>query len=218
MLTHNDLTVSNALEIFEEVKGTGLEFIGCKDIGLQKSKLKQLFSRMKRAGLTTFLEVVSSRREDHFAGVDKAIELKADYLVGGMPQFVAETQRYLKKRKAEMQFFPYIGKITDHPCILQGSVKEIVENGVEIEKMGFQGANLLLYRYPGNTDLLLNEIVKTLQLKLVVAGSIDSLEKIDHLKRKGVWAFTIGGAILERRFSEEENLASQIASVLEHLR
>lgn len=218
MLTHHDLTISNALKVFEEVKGTGLEFIGCKDIGLPTDELQRLFNSMRRAGMTTFLEVVSSKREEHFAGIDKAMKLKADYVIGGMPQFAADTQRYLEEKEATLQFFPYIGKVIGHPCNLVGSIKEIVENGKEFENLGFQGINLLLYRYKGNTDLLMSEIVRTLKLRLVVAGSVDSFEKIDYLNAKEAWAFTIGGAILENKFCEEQNLSAQIVSVLRRLR
>src|SRR5208283_3199398 len=34
MLTHHDVTIPNALQVFDEVKDTGLKCIGCKDIGL----------------------------------------------------------------------------------------------------------------------------------------------------------------------------------------
>ena len=46
MLTYNDVTVPNAIEIFEDVKDTGLKFIGCKDIGLPIDKLQELLRRM----------------------------------------------------------------------------------------------------------------------------------------------------------------------------
>ncbi|MDH5375134.1 MAG: hypothetical protein OEW95_04895 [Candidatus Bathyarchaeota archaeon] len=214
MLTHHDVTIPNALEVFEEIKDTGLKFIGCKDIGLPIEKLQELFRKMKNADMTTFIEVVSNDEEKHFMGVEKAIRVGADYLIGGMPRFTRKTLKYLKEKKANLKFFPYIGKVIGHPCVLDGSVDEIVNNGVEFGKMGIHGINLLLYRYTGNVNLLLDRTIDTLKIPLIVAGSIDDFEKIGQMKRKNVWAFTIGGAVLEKKFVPEKNIKEQVTAVL----
>jgi len=217
MLTHHDVTIPNALEVFEEIKDTGLKFIGCKDIGLPIEKLQELFRKMKNADMTTFIEVVSNDEEKHFMGVEKAIRVGADYLIGSMPRFTGKTLEYLKEKKANLKFFPYIGKVTGHPCVLNGSVDEIVNNGVEFGKMGIHGINLLLYRYTGNVNLLLDRVIDTLKIPLIVAGSIDDFEKIGQMKRKNVWAFTIGGAILEKKFAPQKNIKEQVTAVLNQL-
>ncbi len=214
MLTHHDVTIPNALEVFEEIKDTGLKFIGCKDIGLPIEKLQELFRKMKNADMTTFIEVVSNDEEKHFIGVEKAIRVGADYLIGGMPRFTGKTLEYLKEKKANLKFFPYIGEVIGHPCVLEGSVDEIINNGVEFEKMGIHGINLLLYRYTGNVNLLLDRAIDTLKIPLIVAGSIDDFEKIGQMKRKNVWAFTIGGAILEKKFAPQKNIKEQVTAVL----
>ena len=213
-LTHHDVTVPNGIEDFEEVKDVGLKFVGCKDIGLPIEKHRELFKKMKRANMTTFLEVVSHDEQKHFMGVDKAIQVGADYLIGGMPRLTRKTLEYLKEKKANLKFFPYIGKVVGHPCILEGTVDEIVDDGLEFEKVGVHGFNLLLYRYTGDVNLLLERIVENLITPLIVAGSIDNFEKIDQLKRKGVWTFTIGGAILEKKFAPGKGLKEQITAVL----
>jgi len=217
MLTHHDVTIPNALEIFEEIKDTGLKFIGCKDIGLPIEKLQELFKKMKNADMTTFIEVVSNDEEKHFMGIEKAIRVGADYLIGGMPRFTKKTLGYLKEKKANLKFFPYIGKVTGHPCVLEGSVDEIINNGVQFGKMGIHGINLLLYRYTGNVNLLLDRAIETLKIPLIVAGSIDDFEKIGQMKRKNVWAFTIGGAILEKKFATQKNIKEQVTAVLNRL-
>ncbi len=214
MLTHHDVTIPNALEVFEEIKDTGLKFIGCKDIGLPIEKLQELFRKMKNADMTTFIEVVSNDEEKHFMGVEKAIRVGADYLIGGMPRFTRKTLEYLKEKKANLKFFPYIGKVIGHPCVLEGNVDEIANNGVEFGKMGIHGINLLLYRYTGNVNLLLDRAIDTLKIPLIVAGSIDNFEEIGQMKRNNGWAFTIGGAILEKKFAPEKNIKEQVTVVL----
>lgn len=217
MLTQHDVTIPNAMEVFEEIKDTGLKFIGCKDIGLPLQELQELFKEMKRADMTTFLEVVSNDEDEHFAGVKKAMSVGTDFLIGGMPRFADKTLKYIKERKASLKFFPYIGKVVGHPCKLEGSVVQIINNGIEFEKRGVHGINLLLYRYIGDTDLLLKKIAETLKIPLIVAGSIDNFEKIEQLKSKNVWAFTIGTAILEKRIVPGRNLREQITAVLNRL-
>ena len=59
MLTHNDRTVENALDIFESCKDLPVECWGFKDVGLPIPKMKALVSAMKAAGKVTFLEVVT---------------------------------------------------------------------------------------------------------------------------------------------------------------
>lgn len=218
MLTHHDVTIPNAIQVFEnEVKGTHLKFVGCKDIGLPLYELKDLFHRMKKEGLTTFLEVVSYDENKHFEGIEKAIHVGADYIIGGMPWFAEKTASYLSRKKAKARFFPYIGKIVDHPCILQGTTKEIVSNGLEFEKKGIEGFNLLLYRYTGNVNRLFDEVTANLSVPIVYAGSVDSYERITQLKSKNVFAFTIGGAILEHKFAQVKTVRAQIESVLKFL-
>ncbi|MGA3405986.1 MAG: hypothetical protein ABSD49_09680, partial [Candidatus Bathyarchaeia archaeon] len=75
MLTHHDVTVPNALDLFQKVSRTGLKCAGCKDIGLEISKLRQLFSSMKSVGMKSFLEVVTMKEEEHFRGVDVALDI-----------------------------------------------------------------------------------------------------------------------------------------------
>ena len=50
MLTYNDQTVENALELFEENWDTPVTHWGFKDVGLPKSKMKKVIEAMKAIG------------------------------------------------------------------------------------------------------------------------------------------------------------------------
>lgn len=214
MLTHHDVTVPNALELFERVKGTGLRCVGCKDIGLEISELRQLFSSMKHAHMKSFLEVVTMKEEDHFEGVNKAIDIGAQYLIGGMPQHTEKTIKYLRERRSQLKFFPYVGKIVGHPCLLRGTIDEIVTDAERTQTLGADGINLLAYRYDGNVQELIQSVQASTDLPLVIAGNVDSYERIREMKRLRVWAYTIGGAIIEKRFLPRNDEAEQIKAVL----
>lgn len=54
MLTHHDITVPNAMDIFLEAKDAPADFWGFKDIGLPEREMRELVQCMKREGKTVF--------------------------------------------------------------------------------------------------------------------------------------------------------------------
>jgi hypothetical protein len=217
MLTRHDVTIPNASELFEKVKGTGLRSVGCKDIGLELANLRQLFLGMKKAGMRTFLEVVTMKEQEHFSGVDTALDIGANYLIGGMPEYVERTIKYIKERNSATKFFPYVGRIVGHPCLLRGKIEEIAADAKRVQKLGADGINLLAYRYSGDIRRLIDSVRASTELPLVIAGNVDSLDRIREMRRLGVWAFTIGGAILEKRIVPGRDESEQIKAVLREL-
>lgn len=214
MLTRSDVTVPNALEVLKEVRGTGLRCIGCKDVGLDRGLYANLFGRMRDYGMRSFLEIVTFDEGEHFRGVDLGLEIGADYIIGGMPEYSEKTVGYLRARKGGTRFFPYIGEIAEHPCVLRGTIDDIIEDGREAERLGVDGVNLLLYRYEGDQRALLGEVVSKLRTPLLVAGNISNFEMIEEMKRNDVWAFTIGSAVFKGEFAREKGVRDQIKAVL----
>ena len=210
MLTKNDLTIQNALDVFDEIKDTGIRHIGFKDIGLPMDKLKILVQRMKKQDMRTYLEVVSESEEANVKSVKSALELGVDNLIGG--SYVEQTLKLMKGKK--LGFFPYIGKIVGHPCLLRGSIEEIVADGKKKKAMGIDGINLLAYRYDGNVEELITTVQKAVKVPLIVAGSIDSFERVRRMKDLKVDGFTIGGAILDKKFVLNGSLSDQMRAVL----
>jgi NAD(P)H-dependent flavin oxidoreductase YrpB (nitropropane dioxygenase family) len=210
MLTKNDLTIQNALDVFDEIKDTGVRHIGFKDIGLPMDKLKILVQRMKKQDMRTYLEVVSESEEANVKSVKSALELGVDNLIGG--SYVEQTLKLMKGKK--LGFFPYIGKIVGHPCLLRGSIEEIVADGKKKKAMGIDGINLLAYRYDGNVEELITSVQKAVKVPLIVAGSIDSFERVRRMKDLKVDGFTIGGAILDKKFVLNGSSSDQMRAVL----
>ena len=68
MLTHNDRTVEDAIEVFEGAKDSKAKFWGFKEVGIPEDQMIDLVKRMKAAGKTTFLEVVDYTEEGCIAG------------------------------------------------------------------------------------------------------------------------------------------------------
>jgi len=209
METYNDMTRADAIPVYKEIRDTNLKFIGFKDIGLPIKKLKELHAMMKKDGKTTFLEVVSASEKETLQSTKVALELGVDYLIGGT--YIDSTLSLIKN--TAIKYFPYVGKIVDHPCKLRGSIEEMVNDTKKVKDKGIPGINLLAYRYNGDVETVI-EKVRAIGLPMIVAGSIDSYERVRKMKDMDIWAFTIGGAIFDKKFVSNGSLKDNINAVL----
>lgn len=213
MLTRNDETVQNALEIFEQCADLPCECWGFKDVGLPVERMKKLVNRMKEAGKTTFLEVVSLTERECMAGARTAVDCRFDYLVGTV--FYNSVFEYVKKNP--IRYMPFCGKVSGHPSIVEGSIADAIADGLKMEQIGVHGFDLLAYRYTGDAERLASEFIASTRLPVVVAGSIGSFERLDAVMRLNPWAFTIGSAFFESRFVPGGSFRQQIEQVLAYL-
>ena len=117
MLTHNDKTVPNAIEIFEENKDLPIQYWGFKDVGMEPEKMKVLCTKMREAGKTSFLEVVSYSEEECMRGAKLAVECGFDYLLGTL--YYDSVAEYVKKQG--LKYCPFAGKVSKSPSILEGN-------------------------------------------------------------------------------------------------
>lgn len=83
MLTHDDRTVADAMDVYADIRDTGVRYIGFKDVGLPTARLGELASAMREDGREVFLEVVSERAEDEIRSVEASLEIGVDWLLGG---------------------------------------------------------------------------------------------------------------------------------------
>ncbi len=213
MLTHNDETVTNALEVFDSCADLPNDLWGFKDVGLAKEQMMQLVQRMKSAGKTTFLEVVSLSEQECLKGAKLALDCGFDYLMGTV--FYASVFELMKDKP--IKFLPFCGKVSGHPSILEGTIPQIIAEGKQIADMGIDGFDLLAYRYTGDAEKLALEFVNSIQLPVVLAGSINGFARLDAVKRINPWAFTIGRAFFDKNFVEGGSFRDQVARVLSYI-
>ena len=211
MLTRNDETLADAREVYASVAAAGVRHVGCKDVGLPYGELEALLSDIESNGHTSYLEVVSESDEATLASARTAAEIRPDYLIGGT--LIEPVQEIIAG--TGIKFFPYVGRVVGHPCLLRGSIQEIADDARRAEALGLDGVNLLAYRYDGDVEALVDEVVSSTSLPVIAAGSVDSVERIRALARHGVWAFTIGTAALDGVLLPEEPLQAQLELALE---
>jgi hypothetical protein len=213
MLTHHDRTVPNALELFERLKDTAAAHWGFKDVGLPPDQMRPVVDAMKRAGKTTYLEVVSLSEADGLAGADVAVRLGFDVLMGTV--FFPSINNYLKDKP--VRYFPFPGRVHGHPSLLDGTIDDIVAHARRLDAQGVHGLDLLTYRYTGDAPRLLREVVQAVSVPVVSAGSIASYERIGEVWRAGAWGFTIGSAFFERKFVPEGGFDDNLIAVVDWL-
>jgi hypothetical protein len=214
MLTYKDETVKNSFEVFDQCADLPASFWGFKDVGLPKHDMKRLVERMKARGKTTFLEVVSLTEKECLDGAGLALDCGFDYLMGTV--YYDSVFRLMRGKATK--FFPFAGKVSGHPSILEGSIPEIVADGRRMQDLGVAGFDLLAYRYTADAEALAEGFVQGVRVPVVLAGSIDGFPRLDVMKRIQPWAFTIGSAFFDKKFVPEGSFREQMASVLDYLR
>jgi hypothetical protein len=209
MLTHQDKTVPDALELFQRTKDYPITHWGFKDVGLPPKEMQAVAAAMKEASKNTFLEVVSLSEQDGLSGARLAVDSGFDILMGTV--FYPSIGEYLKDKP--IRYYPFPGRVHGHPSILDGEIHEIVAHARELESYGVHGLDLLTYRYTGNAPSLLSQVVQSTSIPVVSAGSIGSVERIAEVWDSGAWGFTIGSAFFEKKFVPDGSFEENVLAV-----
>ena len=213
MLTRSDETIVDCLATWDAVEGVGLRHAGFKDVGVDLATLVELNKRMHAAGVTTYLEVVSTSAEECLRSSRAAVEIGVDRLMGGTQ--VDETLRIIEG--SGIDYLPFPGLPVGHPTRLGGDAELIERHCKDFDSRGCAGVDLLAYR---STDAAPLDLVGAARRGtagyLVVAGSVSTRAQIADLRAAGADAFTIGSAVFDGSFSPNKgHIVSQLRDVLD---
>lgn len=211
MLTHNDLTVENAYEIFEQCQETKALYWGFKEQPLPIEEMKRIYSKMKECGKRTVLEVVAYTEAEGLEGAQMAATCGCDVLMGTC---YSESIHKLCQQH-NIDYMPFVGDIVGRPSILKGSIESMIAQAKMLKDKGVFGIDLLGYRYEEDPEKLISDYVKQVGNPVCVAGSIDSYERLQFIKDVQPWAFTIGSAFFENKFGD--TFAEQINKVCDFI-
>lgn len=214
MLTHQDKTVPDALDLFQRAREYPITHWGFKDVGLSPKETRGLAETMKAAGKTTYLEVVSLSEADGLQGARLAVDAGFDILMGTV--FYPSILEYLRDKP--IQYYPFPGHVHGHPSILDGTIHDIVAHACELEGYGVHGLDLLTYRFKGKAGRLLRQVVASTKIPIISAGSIASFDRIREVWDAGAWGFTIGSAFFEKKFVPDGSFEQNLLAVCNWLR
>ncbi|MDL2236979.1 hypothetical protein LJC56_04000 [Christensenellaceae bacterium OttesenSCG-928-K19] len=212
MLTHNDRTVENAYEIFDQCKNSKAKFWGLKEEGLPLDRMKKLYAYMKEYGKTTVLEVIAYTEGKCMAGAKMAVECGCNILMGTL--FFDSVNEFCKENK--LKYMPFVGKVTGRPSVLDGTVEGMIEEANKYLEKGVYGFDLLGYRYTGDAVALNKMFISQVNAPVCLAGSVNSYKRIKEVKTSASWAFSIGGAFFENKFSG--SFSEQVDKVCEYIK
>ena len=213
MLTHNDVTVPNAAEVFESCKDLPVQYWGFKNVGLPKDQMKALTKAMKDAGKTTFLEVVTYDEASCLDGAQTAIDCGFDYLMGTL--YYDSVAKLL--RENNMDYLPFVGKVSGSPSILEGTNEEIIQDAKNMMAKGVTGFDILAYRHVVDGEKLAYEFCKAVDAKICIAGSINSFKRIDTMFDIAPWTFTMGSALFTKNFVPNGSFRDNLKAVADYM-
>jgi hypothetical protein len=212
MLTHDDVTVDDAVDVFAGLRESGLRYVGFKDVGPPPSVLREVTDAAHEAGMEVMLEVVSTRIGEEVRSLRAAPQIGVDWLLGGTHphkgvELLAGTG---------IRYCPFPGTVEGHPSVLTGDIDEIAAHAAELTAMdGVHGLDLLAYRHAyADPVALTRAVVEAADGPVIAAGSVATTEQIADLEDAGAWGFTIGGAIFDRRLPGGPSVAGQVEAVL----
>jgi hypothetical protein len=166
---------------------------------------------MHADGRSVVLEVVSVDEDSELSSVRIGLDIGVDMIMGGtrpdgvLPLLAGRPVRY----------FPFPGRVVGHPSVLTGSIDEIVTSAVELTaRPGIHGLDLLAYRHSGDIPTLMRRVVDASRGPVVVAGSIDSPERLRAACDAGAWAFTIGSSIFDGSFAPGASIPDAVRAAI----
>lgn len=213
MLTRNDRTVEDALDLVDAVCDLGVRHVGFKDVGVTLATMRDIVDRISRRSGVAYLEVVSTTSEAAANSLVTGRALGVDRILGGTDLDAA--RRILGDLGG---YFPFPGRPVGHPTRLEGSIDLIADHCRAARAAGCGGVDLLAYRA---TQADPQELVRAARQalpegELIVAGSVNTKQQIHALARAGADAFTIGSAVFDGSFSPAKgSLRSQILDILD---
>ncbi len=213
MLTHNDATVPNALEVLEELRGSGLRYVGFKDVGASVEQLTEVADAAHDQGFEVMLEVVSTSEEEERRSLEAAVSIGAGWVLGGThPEVGTEILG-----GAEVRYCPFPGTVVGHPSVLAGTVEEIATETHQLTRTpGIDGVNLLAYRHPtADVGELARAVVAASAGPVIATSSVVELDQVRLLEQAGAWGFTIGSSIFDGKLPGAPDVVAQVRAVLD---
>ena len=213
MLTRNDRTIEDATHLIDSAFDLGVRHIGFKDVGVPFATMQELVGKIRRRGGICYLEVVSTTHEAMLRSLEVGLALGVDRILGGTDldaamRIVGDLSRY----------FPFPGRPVGHPTRLEGTAALVADHCRAARAMACGGVDLLAYRatQADPLDLVRAARAALAEGKLIVAGNVNSTQRIHALAEAGVDAFTIGSAVFDGAFSPAKgSFRGQILDILE---
>ena len=191
MLTRDDQTVEDALDVLDAIRPLGLRHIGFKDVGVAPALRQRLSRAIKDLGAISYLEVVDTTPETCLASARAAVEIGVERLMGG-----TDADAVLEiVRRSGVRYYPFPGFPRGHPTVLDGGPGDIAAHCATFMSNGCAGVDLLACRA---TDAEPLELVRSAKRalgdgRLIVAG-VAAIDQAGAMPSRSALRFKGAGA------------------------
>ena len=195
MLTHNDVTVPNALEVVQNNSHADAKYWGFKDAGVTFEQAEALIQAMQAAGKYVVLEPLTFDEELANKWADLAIRYHCAAFLGRFFKSVSD-----KIKTTDVLYFPPFGRRNADERLL-GTIEELKRDALDIFEQGSSGIRMSAYRWlDGNPEDLaraLKEEFTAHGIPFMMTGSVNDFEKLGFIKEMQPWGITVGGALFD---------------------
>lgn len=208
MLTEQDVTIPDAVAVYEDVRTSDFGHLGFKDVGADADALRHLTSRAHEDGRRVLLELADTSFEGQRRGYDLARSLGVDSVVGTWDPHVADSFA----DAGSLNYWPFVGQMAGSPLELVSDADELEHLAVEIAAHpATAGMVLMPYRQQRvEPTSLLESVTEASTRPVLVAGGVSRADQIADLADVGVWGFTMGSAVLKDRHDDPTSVARAI--------
>ena len=209
MLTHHDVTVDHAFDLFESCKDLPIKNWGFKNVGMSEKEREQLALAMRAANKEVYIEDVLNEEED----VLKMAMFAVKNGIGNIfARYYPSVHEYIKGKG--VRYYACSTKSSGIPVMLRGSVDEIIEQLQGYIKKGIDGVCIGAYRHETDPHGLLKALAENIDGKVIIAGSIDSQERIREVNALGCYGFTMGSAFFDKKYAPEGTFRENLIALL----
>lgn len=212
MLTRNDITVSNPMEILSAIDSPQLQHVGLKETGIPLNRFVDTLRSLKHMGKTVYVELMTEDFDEMAFLAKTAIENNADVLLGTRRS--AELDKII--RDSGISCYPAFDDRTAYEDTLDGHIDAVEKALIDLcTDPHISGAFINPFRIPCDAGSLIRTAASCGKCAFV-SGSINSVERLKTVANSGAHAFAVGTAIYNREFchGDDRQQLTYIRSIL----
>ncbi|MGW4378913.1 hypothetical protein [Kitasatospora sp. NPDC004531] len=212
MLTEQDITIPDAVDVYQKLAVDELRLIAFKDVGTDPIMAKDLTEAAHADGRSVLLELADTSDAGQERGYQLALDLGVDRVVGTWRPSAA--QEFAQSGKPE--YWPFVGSMSGSPLELASTPDELAAQAEQLNATaGVAGLVLMPYRQKSyDPALLMQRTAAAGPAPLLIAGGVRGAEQITSIAAAGAWGFTMGGAALADRHDDPASVTKRVAEIL----
>jgi hypothetical protein len=212
MLTEKDMTIPDAVDVYEKLSVDELRIIAFKDVGTDPHMAKDLTEAAHADGRSVLLELADMSDAGQERGYQMALDLGVDRVVGAWQPKVA----HAFAGSGTPEYWPFVGSLSGSPLVLDSSPDALAAEAERLSATdGVRGMVLMPYRQSSyDPVLLMKRTASAAAVPFLIAGGVRDAAQITDIAGAGAWGFTMGGAALADRHDDPESVTERVSEII----